>query len=190
MPANKQVFIRGVTDRAETPRLRCFCLRGGVKMSALQSVMSQLVISIRCNCITPAAESDSKKGGRRVDLGSLPAHWHRCKRAHKQDVSVALSAWCIFLSITMPLLIVCLEDNSICHIDIILIAEWKLQTVNKKQRKEECFFSASYFKYLNQVQPVFLTQDFSHTSLTNLNPSLLWRWKNKEKHANLIPAIN
>lgn len=33
-------------------------------MSALQSVMSQLVISIRCNCITPAAESDSKKGGR------------------------------------------------------------------------------------------------------------------------------
>lgn len=85
------------TSAPSRRRRRCFCLRGGVKMSALQSVMSQLVISIRCNCITPAAESDSKKGRRGGHLASRRAahrlqHWHRSKRRCEQDVYAALSA--------------------------------------------------------------------------------------------------
>lgn len=74
-------------------------------MSALQSVMSQLVISIRCNCITPAAESDSKKGRRGGNvIGRRAAHClhagARAKVIVKQEVHTVPSA-----STTLPLLI-------------------------------------------------------------------------------------
>lgn len=67
MAAEEQVYIKKRSKRERTRenilvhrlRSRCCCsLRGGVKMSALQSVMSQQVISISCNCVTPAEESD------------------------------------------------------------------------------------------------------------------------------------
>lgn len=67
--ASEETSFHKASDRpwenTSAPRHRRlgFCLCGGVKMSALQSVMSQLVISIRCNCITPAAASDWKKSG-------------------------------------------------------------------------------------------------------------------------------
>lgn len=129
-------------------RCRCFCLRGGVKMSALQSVMSQLVISIRCNCITPAVESDSKKGRRGGSLAGRRAayrlqHWHRSKRQHEPDVYAVLSAWCIFLSITMPLLIPWRA------IPLYLSLNENYKVFGQNQRKEtKCDVSASSLEYI------------------------------------------
>lgn len=109
-------------------------------MSALQSVMSQLVISIRCNCITPAAELDSKQGG-------------QCAAA---PVRTCFQAGCLRCALCMTHLFVYDNafidprgDNSNCHIDIILI--FMNENYNQLKRKIHVFF-ASYRKYFNQIQ--------------------------------------
>lgn len=156
-------------------RRRCFCLRGGVKMSALQSVMSQLVISIRCNCITPAAESDSKKGGRRANVGSLPAHWHRRKRAHEQDVYALLSAWCIFLSITMPLLIIW-RTIPFAALTLYLSLNENHKPFEKNQTKQrsKTWFLILLFQIFESNSASFHNARLSpHLLESNLNPFLL-----------------
>lgn len=142
-------------SRRRRRRRRCFCLRGGVKMSALQSVMSQLVISIRCNCITPAAESDSKKGRRGGNLASRRTahrlqHWHWSKRCCEQGVYAVLSAWCIFLSITMPLLIPWRPIPFATSILYLSLNE-NYKAFGQNQRKEtKRDFSASSLEYLTK----------------------------------------